>query len=85
MPFNEKGEFIRATPARPSLSGAAAQPKREVSRSAGKQSSSIWWVLRALAALAAVVGIVWVLWAFREWLLVALGFWISARLQQMFR
>jgi hypothetical protein len=85
MPFNEKGEFIRSTPARPSPTGAAAQPRREATRAAGKQSNTIWWVIGAITAIAALVGIAWVLWLIREWLMLAFGVWVAAYIRQMFR
>jgi fatty acid desaturase len=85
MPFNEKGEFIRSAPARPSPTGAATQPRREVTRSAGKQSNTIWWVIGTIAALAALVGIAWVLWLIREWLMLAFGVWVAAQIRGIIR
>jgi hypothetical protein len=85
MPFNEKGEFIRSAPARPSPTRAAAQPRREVTRAAGKQSNTIWWVIGTIVAIAALVGIAWVLWLIREWLMLAFGVWVAAYIRQMFR
>ena len=82
MPFNEKGEFIRTGPVRPSPDKPATQPR---SRSAGGKSNAIWWWVGGIAALAALVGIVWAMWIFREWVMLAFGAWVAARIRQMFR
>lgn len=80
MPFNDKGEFIRSAPARPSPSSTktGAQPR-------AKQSNTIWWVIGTIAAIATLVGVVWVLWLIREWLMFGFGIWVAVQLRQMLR
>ncbi len=85
MPFNEKGEFIRTGPVRPSPDKPATQPRKQRSRSAGGKSDAIWWWVGGIAALAALVGIVWAMWIFREWVMLAFGVWVAAHIRQMFR
>jgi hypothetical protein len=85
MPFNEKGEFIRTGPVRPSSGRPATQSSRQVSSSAKGKSDAIWWWIGGIAVLAALVGIVWAMWIFREWVMLAFGVWVAAHVRQMFR
>jgi hypothetical protein len=85
MPFNEKGEFIRTGPVRPSPDRPVARPRRQGTRSGGGKSDAIWWWIGGIAVLAALVGIVWAMWIFREWVMLAFGVWVAAHVRQMFR
>lgn len=85
MPFNEKGEFIRSGPARPSPGRPATQSRRQVPLSAEGKSDAIWWWIGGIAALAALVGIAWAMWIFREWVMLAFGVWVAAHIRKMFR
>jgi hypothetical protein len=76
MPFNEKGEFIRANRSIERPLAAKEWPKHlRVQRSG----------LSCLLGLAALLGILWVVFAFHQWILIGLGAWAATSIQRMLR
>jgi hypothetical protein len=77
MPFNEKGEFIRA-PAR------AARTTSSRSRASFGQDQLIT-MAQGLGALVVLVGLVWLVLVFRQWIVIGLVLWLASSLRGWLR
>ena len=94
MPFNEKGEFIRA-PARSSRPRPAnrrklrrpSRPIPQATASAAVESGvngvDLATMVIGLVTLVLVVGLVWFVVAFREWFLLSLVLWSISQLRKL--
>ena len=94
MPFNEKGEFIRA-PARSSRPRPASRrklrrpirPIPQATASAAVESGvngvDLATMVIGLVTLVLVVGLVWFVVAFREWLLLSFVLWSISQLRKL--
>jgi hypothetical protein len=84
MPFFEKGEFIR--PGRDG-SGAGRPDRRSRTRSYGEGISRDDWftIAKGLGAFVLLAGLIWMVVVFREWIAIAIGFWVVSSLRSWLR
>lgn len=84
MPFNEKGEFIRSDRSNP----GAGKPDRLIrTQDRGDGISRDDWITiaKGLGALALLALLIWVVVVFREWIAIAIGFWVVSSLRGLFQ
>ena len=100
MPFNEKGEFIRAptqsSPPRPANRRKLRRPSRPIPQPTASAAVETGFngvdqvtILIGLVTLVLVVGLmvalVWFVVAFREWFLLSLVLWSISQLRKLLR
>jgi uncharacterized membrane protein len=85
MPFNEKGEFIRAAaPATRSEKPTAATGSRAQRRENLSRNDRLTLV-KGIAGLLLLAGVIWFVAVFHEWIGIGLGLWLISSLRAWLR
>jgi hypothetical protein len=84
MPFNEKGEFIRAAR---SVALAAPVPTRQAKPCdpAELNRDDLLVLAKLVGALVLLAGLIWFVVVFHEWIAIGLGLWLVSSLRAWLR
>lgn len=84
MPFNEKGEFIRAaTTSRSVDSTAATEFKAHKDETLSRDD--LCTLAKGIGALALLAGLIWFVAVFHEWVAIGLGLWVVSSIRAWLR
>jgi hypothetical protein len=84
MPFNEKGEFIRAR--RPAaLAAPLATRQAQPGNTPELSHDDLLTVAKGCGALLLVAGLIWFVVVFHKWILISLGLWLARSLRAWLR
>jgi hypothetical protein len=84
MPFNEKGEFIRAR--RPAaLKALTAARQVQALDPPGMGREDLLTLAKGFGALLLLAGLIWFVVVFHKWIAISLGYWLVSSLRAWLR
>ena len=84
MPFNEKGEFIRAR--RPAaLMAPTATRQLQALDPPGMGREDLLTLAKRFGALLLLAGLIWFVAVFHKWIAISLGYWLVSSLRAWLR
>jgi hypothetical protein len=84
MPFNEKGEFIRAGRSA-ALVAPVATRQAKLCDPAELSRDDLLTVAKGFGALVLLAGLIWFVVVFHEWIAIGLGLWLMSSLRAWLR